>query len=142
MQMNMLIFLVISIPIIEIYFLIKIGSEIGAFNTVGLIFLTAFLGIYYARYEGFKSLRSGMRQIISNEVPLYEIISGAAIAFAALLLIIPGFITDIVGLFLIFPPSRKIVFKLFSNKYNSDNKKKNKNNFIEGEFEDIDEDRK
>jgi len=140
--MNTLIFLVISIPIIEIYFLIKIGAEIGAFNTIGLIFFTAIVGIYYARYEGFRSLKSGMRQIIGNEVPLYEIISGAAIAFAAFLLIIPGFITDIIGLFLIFPPSRKIIFKLFANKYNSDGKKKNKNDFIEGEFEDIDEDKK
>tara|TARA_B100000029_G_scaffold76776_1_gene68552 strand:+ start:4660 stop:5082 length:423 start_codon:yes stop_codon:yes gene_type:complete len=140
--MNAFIFLIISIPVIEIYFLIKIGSEIGAFNTIGLIFLTAFLGIYYARYEGFRSLRSGLRQIISNELPLYEIISGAAIAFAALLLIIPGFITDIIGIFLIFPPTRKIIFKIFSKKYNQNNNKNNKNDFIEGEFEDIDEDKK
>ena len=140
--MNTVLILIIGIPLIEIYLFIKIGSQIGAFNTILLILTTAIAGVAYARYEGFKSLRSGMLQIISNEVPLYEIISGAAIAFAALLLIIPGFITDIVGLFLIFPPSRKIVFKLFSNKYNPDNKKKNKNNFIEGEFEDIDEDKK
>ena len=104
--------------------------------------LLILLGIYYARYEGFRSLRSGLRQIISNELPLYEIISGAAIAFAALLLIIPGFITDIIGIFLIFPPTRKIIFKIFSKKYNQNNNKNNKNDFIEGEFEDIDEDKK
>ena len=140
--MNTFFIIFLGIPAIEIFLLIKIGGKIGALNTISLIFLTAIVGIYYARYEGFRSLKSGMRQIIGNEVPLYEIISGAAIAFAAFLLIIPGFITDIIGLFLIFPPSRKIIFKLFANKYNSDGKKKNKNDFIEGEFEDIDEDKK
>ena len=140
--MNAVILFIIGIPLIEIYLMIKVGGFIGAFNTIGLIFLTAFLCIYYARYEVFRSLRSLLRQIISNALPLYEIISGAAIAFAALLLIIPGFITDIIGIFLIFPPTRKIIFKIFSKKYNQNNNKNNKNDFIEGEFEDIDEDKK
>ena len=109
--MNTLLILLISVPIIEIYLFIKIGSQIGAFNTILLIFLTAFFGIIYARYEGFNTLKSGMSQIIKNEVPIYEIISGAALAFAALLLILPGFATDFLGLLIIFPITRKIFFK-------------------------------
>ena len=134
--MNTLLLIIILVPIIEIYLFIKIGSQIGAFNTISLIFITAFLGIIYARYEGFNTLKSGMSQIIKNEMPIYEIISGAALAFAAFLLILPGFATDILGLLIIFPPTRKLLLKKVSTKY-SENKKK-KQDFIEGEFEDID----
>ena len=105
--MNTVLFLIIGIPLIEIYLFIKIGSQIGALTTISLIFLTAFVGILYARYEGFNTLKSGMSQIIKNELPIYEIVSGAALAFAALLLIIPGFATDALGLLIIFPPTRK-----------------------------------
>ncbi len=136
--MNALIILLISIPIVEIYLFIKIGTQIGAFNTILLIFITAFLGIIYARYEGFNTLKSGMSQIIKNEVPIYEIVSGAALAFAALLLILPGFATDLLGLLIIFPPTRKIFFKKVSTKYSKNNHKKQ--DFIDGEFEDINED--
>ena len=132
--MNTLLILVISIPIIEIYLFIKIGSEIGAFNTISLIFITAIIGVLYARYEGFNTLRSGISQIIKNELPIYEIISGAALAFAALLMILPGFLTDIIGLLIIFPWTRRLFFKNISKK-----KQNNKKNFIEGEYEDIDE---
>ena len=136
--MNTLLLIIILVPIIEIYLFIKIGSQIGAFNTISLIFITAFLGIIYARYEGFNTLKSGMSQIIKNEMPIYEIISGAALAFAAFLLILPWFATDILGLLIIFPPTRKLLLKKVSTKY-SENKIK-KQDFIEGEFEDIDED--
>mgnify|MGYP006082706673 CR=1 FL=1 len=136
--MNTLLLLLIGVPIIEIYLFIKIGSQIGAFNTISLIFITAFIGIVYARYEGFNTLKSGMSQILKNETPVYEIISGAALAFAALLLILPGFASDFFGLLIIFPITRKLLFKKFSKKY-SKNKQK-KENFINGEFEDIDED--
>ena len=123
--MNTLLITIILVPIIEIYLFIKIGSQIGAFNTISLIFVTAFLGIIYARYEGFNTLKSGMSQIVKNEMPIYEIISGAALAFAAFLLILPGFATDILGLLIIFPPTRKLLLKKVSTKY-SGNKKKNK----------------
>ena len=136
--MNTLLLIIILVPIIEIYLFIKIGSQIGAFNTISLIFITAFLGIIYARYEGFNTLKSGMSQIVKNEMPIYEIISGAALAFAAFLLILPGFATDILGLLIIFPPTRKLLLKKVSTKY-SKNKIK-KQDFIDGEFEDIDED--
>ena len=136
--MNALLLLIISIPLVEIYLFIKIGSQIGAFNTVSLILITAIIGVIYARYEGFNTLKSGMSQIIKNEIPIYEIISGAALAFAALLLILPGFATDILGLLIIFPPTRKLFLKKVSIKYSQDNKKKQ--DFINGEFEDIDED--
>ena len=135
--MNTLLLIIILVPIIEIYLFIKIGSQIGAFSTISLIFITAFLGIIYARYEGFNTLKSGMSQIIKNEIPIYEIISGAALAFAALLLILPGFATDILGLLIIFPPSRKLLLKKVSIKYSQNNQKKQ--DFINGEFEDIDE---
>jgi len=128
--------LIIAIPIIEIYLFIKVGSQIGAFNTILLIFITAFFGIFYARYEGFNTLRSGMSQIVRNEIPVYEIISGAALAFAALLLILPGFATDLLGLLIIFPPTRKLVFKKVSTKQKSSNKKQD---FINGEYEDIED---
>ena len=135
--MNTLLIIIILVPIIEIYLFIKIGSQIGAFSTISLIFITAFLGIIYARYEGFNTLKSGMSQIVKNEMPIYEIISGAALAFAALLLILPGFATDILGLLIIFPPTRKLLLKKVSTKYSGNKKKQD---FIEGEFEDIDED--
>jgi len=136
--MNTLLLLIVGIPIIEIYLFIKVGSQIGAFNTITLIFLTAFLGIVYARYEGFNTLRSGMTQLVRNEMPIYEIVSGAALAFAALLLILPGFATDIIGLLIIFPPTRKLLLKRVSVKYKKTPTKKQ--DFINGEFEDIDDD--
>ena len=135
--MNTILLLLISIPLIEIYLFIKIGSYIGAFNTVSLILITAIVGIIYARYEGFNTLRSGISQLIKNEIPVYEIISGAALTFAALLLILPGFATDLMGLILIFPPTRKLILKNFSKKYTSKNQKKK--DYIDGEFEDKDE---
>ena len=139
--MNSVIFILIAIPIIEIYLFIKIGSYIGAFTTISLIFITAFVGVIYARYEGFNTLRSGMTQMVQNKMPFYEIISGAALAFAALLLIIPGFATDFLGLLIIFPPSRKLMFRNLSDKFGKKNDidKNIKKDFIEGEFEDKDE---
>ena len=134
--MNTFLLLIIGIPVIEIYLFIKLGSQIGAFNTILLIFVTAFFGIVYARYEGFNTLRSGMSQMVKNELPVYEIISGAALAFAALLLILPGFATDFIGLLIIFPPTRKLIFKKVSNKQKPVNKKQD---FINGEFEDIED---
>ena len=136
--MNPILLLIILVPAIEIYLLIKIGSQIGAITTIFLIFLTAVVGIYYAKYEGLNTLRSGFAQLSKNETPAYEVISGAAIAFAALLLIIPGFATDIFGFLLIFPISRKFIFNKFTEKFKS--KKNKKNNFIEGDFEDIEDD--
>ena len=137
--MNSLLLLFISIPLIEIYLFIKVGSFIGAFNTISLILITAIIGIVYARYEGFNTLKSGMSQLIKNQLPVYEIVSGAALAFAALLLILPGFATDFIGFLLIFPPTRKLLFKKVKNKYSDQNNKKQ--DFINGEFEDIDEDK-
>ena len=136
--MNTFLLLLISIPVVEIYLFIKMGSQIGAFNTILLIFITAFLGIAYARYEGFNNLKSGMSQLVKKEVPIYEIISGAALAFAALLLILPGFATDILGLLIIFPPTRRLLLKKVSVKYSK--KENTKENFINGDFEDIDDD--
>ena len=136
--MNTFLLLLIGTPILEIYLFIKIGSQIGVFNTISLIFITAFIGVIYARYEGFNTLKSAMSQLVKNELPIYEIISGAALAFAALLLIIPGFATDILGLLIIFPLTRKLFFKKISTKYSRNNHKKE--DFINGEFEDIDED--
>tara|TARA_B100000927_G_scaffold284822_1_gene274201 strand:+ start:482 stop:901 length:420 start_codon:yes stop_codon:yes gene_type:complete len=139
--MNAIFLLIILIPVIEIYLFIQIGAKIGAFNTISLIFVTAFVGVLYARYEGFNTLKSGMSQLVRNQVPIYEIISGAALAFAAVLLIIPGFATDLVGLLIIFPPTRKIIFKKFDKKYHKKEFKKNED-FIEGESEDIDDNKK
>jgi len=136
--MNTLLILIITIPIIEIYLFIKVGSQIGALTTISLIFLTAFIGVLYARYEGFNTLKSGMSQLVKNELPIYEIVSGAALAFAAVLLIIPGFATDVLGLLIIFPPTRKIFLKNVSKNYSK--KVKEKQNFIDGESEDIEED--
>ena len=136
--MGTILIYIIALTIIEIYLFISIGSEIGAFTTILLIFLTAIVGVYYARYEGLKTLKSGFVQLSKNEPPSYEILSGAGIAFAALLLIIPGFLTDLIGFLLIFPFSRRMMFKSFLN-----NRKKNKNqknNFIDGEYEDIEDD--
>ena len=134
--MNTFLLLLIGIPVIEIYLFIKLGSQIGAFYTILLIFVTAFFGVVYARYEGFNTLRSGMSQMVKNELPIYEIISGAALAFAALLLILPGFATDFIGLLIIFPPTRKLIFKKVSNKQRPIKKKQD---FINGEFEDIED---
>ena len=136
--MNPVLISIILIPILEIYLFIKIGSQIGAFNTILLIFITAIIGVYYAKYEGLNTLKSGFLQLSKNETPSYEMLSGAAIAFAALLLIIPGFVTDIVGFILIFPISRKIIFSKIVKNFTKNKDKKN--NFIEGEFEDIEED--
>ena len=136
--MNTVLLAVILIPIIEIYLFIKIGSQIGAFNTIILIFLTAIIGVYYAKYEGLNTLRSWMMQIIKNQIPALELISGAAIAFAAILLIIPGFATDLIGFLLIMPLSRKLLLGRWNQKFEKKNQKRN--DFIEGEFEDIDDD--
>ena len=137
--MNKILFLIIAIPLIEIYLFIKIGSKIGALNTISLILITAVIGIYYVRYEGINTLKSGISEMINNKLPIYEIISGATLAFASVLLIFPGFATDIIGLLLIFPPTRKLLFNLLSVKLSKKNKKKD---FIEGEFEDIDDKKK
>ena len=134
--MNILL-LIIAVPIVEIYLFIEVGSEIGAFNTLLLIFLTAFFGIIYARYEGLNTLRSGMSQIIKNELPVYEIISGAALAFAAFLLILPGFATDFLGLLIVFPPTRRLIFRKVSTNNKSSNT--TKQDYINGEYEDIEE---
>ncbi len=133
--MNSVLIAIILVPVIEIYLFIKIGSQIGAFNTISLIFLTAIIGIIYARYEGLNTLKSGFTQLVKNELPAYEIISGAIIAFAAVLLIIPGFMTDIIGFLLIFPLTRKLILKNFSSKFKV--KTKTDENFIDGEYEDI-----
>ena len=135
--MNPVLLSIILIPILEIYLFIKIGSQIGAFNTILLIFITAIVGIYYAKYEGLNTIRSGFMQMVKNELPAYEIISGAAIAFAAILLIIPGFATDLLGFLLIFPITRKLIFGNLSNKLKK--KEVKKNNFIDGESEDIED---
>ncbi len=136
--MNPILLIIILIPVVEIYLFIKIGSQIGAIITILLIFLTAIVGVYYAKYEGLNTLKAGFLQLRRNETPTYEIISGAAIALAALLLIIPGFATDIFGFLIIFPISRKFFINKFTSKFQ---KKENiKNNFIDGDFEDIDDD--
>ena len=136
--MNTLLTSIILIPIIEIYLFIKIGSQIGAFKTIFLIFFTAVVGVYYAKHEGINTIKSGLTNMIRNQIPAYELISGAAIAFAAILLIIPGFATDILGFLLIFPLTRRLLFNRISKNYES--KKTEKKNFIEGEFEDIEDD--
>ena len=136
--MNTVLFLIIGIPLIEIYLFIKIGSEIGAFNTVLLILTTAVVGVAYARYEGFNTLRSGMSQLIKNEMPVYELISGATLAFAAFLLIFPGFATDLIGILLVIPITRRLILGKFIKK--KQNKKKESNNYIDGEYEDLGED--
>ena len=137
--MNTVLILIIGIPLIEIYLFIKIGSQIGAFNTVLLILTTAIAGVAYARYEGFNTLKSGMSQLIKNEIPIYEIISGATLAFAAFLLIFPGFATDVMGVLLVIPITRKLILRIFINKKKYENKKENKN-YIDGEFEELGKD--
>ena len=137
--MNTVLILIIGIPLIEIYLFIKIGSQIGAFNTVLLILTTAIAGVAYARYEGFNTLKSGMSQLIKNEIPIYEIISGATLAFAAFLLIFPGFATDILGILLVIPITRKLILGIFINKKKYE-KKSEKKNYIDGEFEELGED--
>ena len=136
--MNTVLLALITIPVIEIYLFIKIGSKIGALSTILLIFFTAILGVFYARYEGLNTIRSGFTQLIKNQVPAYEMISGAAIAFAALLLIIPGFATDALGFLILFPITRKFLFKKFSKNISKSSTKKE--NFIDGEFQDIEDD--
>jgi UPF0716 protein FxsA len=135
--MNPVLLIIILVPVLEIYLFIKIGSQIGAFNTILLIFITAFIGVYYAKYEGLNTIRSGFTQIIKNQTPAYEIISGAAIAFAAILLILPGFATDLLGFLLIFPITRRLIFGNISNKFKKNKVKKN--NYMEGEYEDIED---
>ena len=135
--MNPVLLSIILIPILEIYLFIKIGSQIGAFNTILLIFITAIIGVYYAKYEGINTIRSGFMQIVKNQTPAYEIISGAAIAFGAILLILPGFATDFLGFLLIFPLTRKLIFGNLSNKFKKQETKKN--NYIDGEYEDIED---
>ena len=136
--MNTVLLAVILIPIVEIYLFIKIGSQIGAFTTIFLVFFTAVVGVYYAKYEGINTLRSGMTQIIKNQIPAHELISGAAIAFAAVLLIIPGFATDLIGFLLIIPITRRLILGRLNKKF--ENKETKKSNFIEGEFEYIEDD--
>tara|TARA_B100000945_G_C20210900_1_gene515988 strand:- start:198 stop:620 length:423 start_codon:yes stop_codon:yes gene_type:complete len=140
--MNTVLLLIILIPIVEIYFFIKVGSYIGAFATITLIFLTAVLGVYYVKFEGFNTLRSGIAQLMKNETPFYEILSGAALAFAALFLIFPGFITDFMGLILVLPFTRKLIIGSLSKRYEDKNKPLKNKNFIDGEFEDIEDDKK
>jgi len=136
--MNTVLLAVILIPIVEIYLFIKIGSQLGAFSTIFLVFFTAVVGVYYARYEGINTIRSGITQIIKNQIPARELISGAAIAFAAVLLIIPGFATDLIGFLLIIPVTRKLILGKLNKKF--ENKDMKKKDFIEGEFEDIEDD--
>tara|TARA_B100002051_G_scaffold263280_1_gene286832 strand:- start:673 stop:1098 length:426 start_codon:yes stop_codon:yes gene_type:complete len=135
--MNSILFAIILVPIFEIYLLIKIGSQIGALNTIILIFTTAIVGIYYAKYEGLNTIKSGYIQLIKNQSPTYEMISGAAIAFGALLLIVPGFATDILGFLVIFPFTRKIIFRIFIKKF--EKKETERKNYIDGDFEDIED---
>ena len=133
--MNVVILLIIGIPAIEIYLMIKVGGIIGALNTILLIFFTAITGVYFAKIAGLSTLRSGFNQLVKNEIPIYEIISGAALAFAAFLLILPGFLTDIVGFLLIIPTTRKVFIKLIAAKFNT---RKNKDNIIEGAIDEED----
>ena len=137
--MNAVLLFIIGIPIIEIYIMIKVGGVIGPLNTVLLIFLTAITGVYFAKMQGLNTIKSGFNQLVKNEIPIYEIISGAALAFAALLLIIPGFLTDLIGFLLIVPVTRKIFIKILSSKFN---KKKLNGNIIEGKFEEIEQNNK
>ena len=139
--MNTLLILIILVPVIEIYLFIKIGSQIGAFNTICLIFLTAIIGISYAKHEGFNTLRSGISGLMDNKIPIYEIISGATLAFAAILLILPGFATDVFGILLVFPYSRKLFIKYFSKNYYKNKNSTKEKNFIDGEYKDIDDEK-
>ena len=136
--MNTVLLLIILIPILEIYLFIKIGSQIGAFTTISLIFFTAIIGVFYAKHEGLNALRSGVSQLYKNQMPLFELMSGAVLALAAILLILPGFATDILGFLIIFPLTRKLIFKLFTKKGKFKNEVHIKDDLIEGEFEDKD----
>ena len=136
--MNTALILIIGIPIIEIYLFIKIGSQIGAFNTILLIIITAIVGVLYVRYEGFNTLKSGISQLVKNELPVYEIISGATLAFAAFLLILPGFATDLLGILLVIPITRKLILNRYIKKNTL--KKRDNKNYIDGEYEDISDD--
>ena len=136
--MNSILLAIILIPIIEIYVLIKVGSGIGAITTIILIFITAIVGVYYAKYEGLNTLKSGFLELSNNKTPTYEMISGAAIALGALMLIVPGFVTDTLGFFIIFPLTRKLIFNKLINHFK--NKRNQKNNFIDGDFVDIEDD--
>jgi len=138
--MNTALIIILSIPLIEIYLFIKIGSYVGAFNTISLILITAIIGVAYARHEGFNTLKSGISHLMKNEIPIYEIISGAALTFAAILLILPGFATDIIGILLIFPYTRKLFIKYFSKNY-FQKKNKEEKNFIDGEYKDMDDEK-
>jgi UPF0716 protein FxsA len=135
--MNPFFLSIILIPVIEIYLFIKLGSQIGAFTTISLIFATAVIGIYYAKYEGLNTIKSAVKQLNENKKPTYEIFSGAAIAFAAILLIIPGFATDTLGFLMIFPITRRLIFHRILKKFN--NKSIKTKDFIEGEYEDIED---
>ena len=137
--MNSILLSIILIPVIEIFLLIKIGSQIGAITTILLIFTTAIVGVYYAKYEGLNTLKSGFEQTSKNKAPTYEMITGAAIAFAALLLIIPGFATDVIGFLTIFPLSRNFLLEKFFSKFKNKERETEKNSFIDGEFEDIED---
>ena len=139
--MNTLLLLIIGIPILEIYLFIKIGSQIGAFNTILLIFITAIVGVAYARLEGFNTLRSGISGLMKNQIPIYEMISGATLAFAAILLILPGFATDILGILLVFPFTRKLFIKYFSKNYYKKKFNDKEKNFIDGEYRDMDDEK-
>ena len=134
--MNTVLLLIILVPILEIYLFIKIGSQIGAFTTISLIFFTAIIGVYYAKHEGLNTLKSGVTQLYKNQIPFFELISGAALAVAAFLLIIPGFATDLLGFLIIFPLTRKIIFQTFLRKRK--NETYIKDDLIEGEYEDKD----
>ena len=136
--MNTALLLIILIPILEIYLFIKIGSQIGAFTTISLIFFTAIIGVFYARYEGLNTLKSGVSQLYKNQMPLFELMSGAALAVAAILLILPGFATDILGFLIIFPLTRKLIFKLVTKKRKNKDEVYIKDDLIEGEFVDKD----
>ena len=139
--MNTVLLLIIGIPIIEIYLFIKIGAQIGAFNTILLIFLTAIIGVAYAKHEGFNNLRSGISGIMKNEIPIYEMISGATLAFAAILLILPGFATDTLGILLVFPFTRKLFIKYFSKNYYKNKNSSGEKDFIDGEYKDMDDEK-
>ena len=139
--MNTILILILGIPILEIYLFIKIGSQIGAFNTISLIFLTAIVGVAYARHEGFNTLRSGISGLMNNQIPIYEMISGATLAFAAILLILPGFATDTLGILLVFPYTRKIFIKYLSKNYYKKKSTTEEKNFIDGEYKDMDDEK-
>ena len=139
--MNTVLLLIIGIPIIEIYLFIKIGAQIGAFNTILLIFLTAIIGVAYAKHEGFNTLRSGISGIMKNEIPIYEMISGATLVFAAILLILPGFATDTLGILLVFPFTRKLFIKYFSKNYYKNKNSSGEKDFIDGEYKDMDDEK-